>query len=362
VQSIKVFPFGVRFANAFVSYILYIGKMIWPCNLAVFYPHPGWWPLWQVLGAVLLLIAVTIMVIQGAKRFPYLLVGWLWYVGTLVPVIGLVQVGGQGIADRYTYVPLIGLFIMIAWSVLDILGGRRHRRVVLSISVGLLLLLMMIGTKLQVKNWQNGVTLFGHSLDVTSDNFFIHDCLGSTLAGQGKIQDAMVHYAEALRIQPNYAQAHSNLGTLFIKQEKYQEAIDQYKEALRINPKIAPAANNLAYLYSERGENLDEALTLAKSAKEQFPDDPNFSDTLGWIYYKKNIFTQAIAYLKEANEKIAGNPTVRYHLGMAYFKNGNEEDAKRELKEALELDQKFPGAEEAKEVLKGLGLLRGAGN
>ncbi len=126
VASIEAFPLSDRIANAFVSYVIYIGKMIWPNNLAVFYPHPGLLPLWQVLGAVLLLIVVTFMVIWAAKRFPYLAVGWLWYVGTLVPVIGIVQVGSQARADRYTYIPLIGLFIMAAWGIPELLKKWRY--------------------------------------------------------------------------------------------------------------------------------------------------------------------------------------------------------------------------------------------
>ncbi len=144
------------------------------------------------------------------------------------------------------------------------------------------------------------------------------------------------------------------MGIIYDAQKKYDKAKEYYQKALKINPKFAPAANNLAYLYAEKGENIDEALNLAQSAKEQFPDDPNISDTLGWVYYKKNIFTRAITYLREANEKIPDHSTMRYHLGMAYYKNGDKELAKKELSKALELDPKFSGAEEAKDTLTGL--------
>jgi Flp pilus assembly protein TadD len=144
------------------------------------------------------------------------------------------------------------------------------------------------------------------------------------------------------------------LGIIYDTQKKFDKAKEYYQKALKINPKFAPAANNLAYLYADKGENIDEALTLAQGAKEQFPDDPHISDTLGWVYYKKNIFTRAITYLKEANEKITDNPVMRFHLGMAYYKNGEKENAKRELKKALELDQKFDGAPEAKDTLSKL--------
>ncbi len=141
---------------------------------------------------------------------------------------------------------------------------------------------------------------------------------------------------------------------IYDAQRKYDNAKEYYRKGLKINPNFAPAANNLAYLYAEKGGNVDEALNLAQSAKEQFPDDPNISDTLGWVYYKKNVFSHAIVYLKKANDKIQNNPMMRYHLGMAYYKNREKENARRELKKALELDPKFSGSEETKEVLSKL--------
>jgi tetratricopeptide (TPR) repeat protein len=141
------------------------------------------------------------------------------------------------------------------------------------------------------------------------------------------------------------------LGMINDAQKNYDKAKEYYQKALKINPNFAPAANNLAYLYAETGENVDIALNLAQMAKQQFPDDPSISDTLGWVYYKKNIFGRAVVYLKEASEKVQENPVIRYHLGMAYYKNGDKEQAKRELKKALELNPKFQGAEEARDTL-----------
>jgi tetratricopeptide (TPR) repeat protein len=141
---------------------------------------------------------------------------------------------------------------------------------------------------------------------------------------------------------------------IYDAQKKYDKAKEYYEKVLKINPKFAPAANNLAYLYLEPGGNVDEALNLAQEAKRQFPEDPHISDTIGWAYYKKNVFSRAVGYLQEAKEKIPENPVVRYHLGMAYYKNGDKENAKRELKKAIELDAKFAGVEEAKGVLEKL--------
>jgi tetratricopeptide (TPR) repeat protein len=183
-------------------------------------------------------------------------------------------VGIQAMADRYTYVPLIGLFIMIAWSAPDILVGWRYRRVVLSISVGLLPLLLMIVTKLQVKHWQSGVKLFEHSLDVTFNNFVIHNNLGAVLAEQGKIQEAMAHFAEALRIKPDYAEAHNNLGGALARQGKIQEAMAHYTEALRIKPDYAKAHINLGLAYLMIG-NKSSALEEYKILEKIDPDLAN---------------------------------------------------------------------------------------
>ena len=168
------------------------------------------------------------------------------------------------------------------------------------------------------------------------------------------IEKAIEEFNTSIQKAPDSLPAHMGLGIIYETQKKYDKAKEYYQKALKINPKFAPAANNLAYLYAETGGNIDEALTLAQAAKEQFPDDPNISDTLGWVYYKKNIFGRAIVYLREANEKVTDNPTIHYHLGMAYFKNGDKENAKKELRKALELDPKFLSADEARETLKQL--------
>jgi tetratricopeptide (TPR) repeat protein len=146
-----------------------------------------------------------------------------------------------------------------------------------------------------------------------------------------------------------------SLGMIYDSQKKFDQAKEHYQKVLKINPKFAPAANNLAYLYADKGENLDEALTLAQTAKEQVPDNPNISDTLGWVYYRKGIYSRAVTYLQEAMEKSPRSAILHYHLGMAYFKNGEIDKGKKELKRSLELDAKFQGAEEAKATLQKIG-------
>ncbi len=170
VGSLEVLPLGARIANAFVSYTAYMVKTLWPTNLAVFYPHPGSWPLWQVLGSVVLLLAITALVIRGAKKRPYAAVGWLWYVGTLVPVTGLVQVGSHAMADRYTYIPLVGLFIIVAWGVPELLKKWPYRKEALIALSALCLLCLFLVTWRQVGYWRNSIALYDHALEVIGRN------------------------------------------------------------------------------------------------------------------------------------------------------------------------------------------------
>lgn len=235
VCSLDVLTLDIRVANAMVSYVSYMEKMIWPHHLAVFYPHPGSsLPMWQAAGAGLLLLSVSGLVVRAARRYPYLLTGWLWYLGTLVPVIGLVQVGGHAMSDRYTYVPLIGLFIIMAWSVPDLLSRWRYRNIGLALAAGALLSAFMICTTVQVRHWQNSVALFEHTLDVTANNWLAHNNMGIALARRGKFDEAIAHYSETLRIKPNYARAYNNRGIVLAVQGKTAQAIAHFREALTL--------------------------------------------------------------------------------------------------------------------------------
>ena len=203
IAPIESLPVSTRMSNALVSYISYMGKMIWPHDLAVFYPYPENIPLWQVGGAILLLILITAIAVRLRRRYPYVIVGWLWYLGTLVPVIGLVQVGNQSMADRYTYLPMIGLFIAIAWIVPDLLARWRFRRIALPVLAACVIAALMTVSLFQLRFWQNSFTLFAHALAVTKNNAVIESNMGASLAEQGKFREAITHYQEALRIKPN---------------------------------------------------------------------------------------------------------------------------------------------------------------
>jgi len=219
VGLLEKLPFAVRAGNALVAYTTYIGKMFWPKNLAVFYPHPGAdLPVWQAVVAGLALVSITILVIRAGKPRPYLSVGWLWYLGTLVPVIGLVQVGAQAMADRYTYVPMIGLFIMLAWG-LPGLGGKR-----LAVPATLVVCALIAVTWRQVGYWRDSISLFRHAISVTEKNAVMHANLGLALRDRGRTDEAIREYREAIRIDPEFAQAHNNLAVALYFKGDYAEA------------------------------------------------------------------------------------------------------------------------------------------
>jgi protein O-mannosyl-transferase len=271
VKTMELYPLGLRIANALISYVAYIGKMLWPVKLSIFYPYDYVALLsWQTVAAALLLMITTYVTIREVRSFPYLIVGWLWYLGTLVPVIGLVQVGLQSMADRYTYVPLIGIFIMIAWGAPALLNRWRYGRFAFASAAGGIIFACVIMTYVQIGYWQNSVALYGHAIEVTSANSWAQNNLGYALALQGKREEAIAHFQKAISIS-NPADAHYNLGLMMASQGKLDDAINQFRESIRISPEYAKAHNNLgnAFLYQGR---LDEAIASYREALRLNPD------------------------------------------------------------------------------------------
>jgi tetratricopeptide (TPR) repeat protein len=256
VQSFGVFPMSFRIGNAFVSYITYIGKMIWPSNLAVFYPHPRLLVPWQVLGSVFLLIAITLVVIWRAKKFPYWATGWFWYAGTLVPVIGIVQVSGHAMADRYTYIPLIGLFIMVAWGIPNLLKKWNYRKEILLTSSALSILCLSIITWIQVSYWQNNITLYDHTLKVTDNNWLAYNNRGEVYRGLGNYRQAIEDYDRAIEIKPRHVAAYNNRGNAYDGLGNYRQAIEDYDRAIEINPSYAEPYYNRGVCYLNHGDNI----------------------------------------------------------------------------------------------------------
>jgi Flp pilus assembly protein TadD len=313
--------------------------MIWPQNLAVYYPYPQSIPLWQVAGAGLVFICISFLVLRTVRPKPYLAVGWLWYIGTLVPVIGLAQAGlWPAIADRFAYVPLIGLFIIIAWGMPEIIAKLRYKRIMLIVSATIVLSAFMICTRYQVRNWQNGVTLFTYNINVTHGNSLAHHELGNALKQQGKLDKAMHHYSKALEINPNYAEAHNNLGHTLARQKDYKDAIYHYNEALRIKPTYTEAHNNLGTVLAYQG-NFKDAVYHFNKALGSNPDYEGAYYNLGKIFSNHGKIEKAILFYRKALDL---NPKMIQALyNLSWIFSCNEDEKYRNGKEAVKLAERL---------------------
>ncbi|MCG6917595.1 MAG: tetratricopeptide repeat protein [Deltaproteobacteria bacterium] len=337
VGALEIYPFHIRIANALLSYLLYITKMIWPQNLAVLYPHPGQsLPMWQAAGAGLLLLVISIVVIRAGRRYPYLPVGWLWYLGTLVPVIGLVQVGSQAMADRYTYVALIGLFVIIAWGVTDLLGSWQYSKPALILAATSLLSVLMVCSFFQVSHWKNSLTLFEHTLRATSNNSQIHNNLANVLTQQGKIQEAISHYTKALEINPNYGEAHINLGAVLAYEGKLEEAIKHYSLALQLKPNSPELHNNLGVALCNRGD-IPGAIDHYLAAVQLKPDYAEAYNNLGNALAQQDKLAEAEVYYSKALMIRADYPEAHNNLGVALARQGRLNEAIAHFSEAVRL-------------------------
>jgi hypothetical protein len=266
-RSLEEIPLVVRIGNAFVSYIAYIEKMIWPSNLAVLYPHPRLLVPWQVLGAVLLLIAITLAVFWMIKRSPCLPMGWLWYIGTLVPVIGIVQVGAQAMADRYTYIPLIGLFIMVAWGVPDLLKKWNHRKAILLTSSALIILCLSIITRTQVGFWQNSITLFDHTLKVNDNNWRIYAARGVSYKSLGNYRQAIDDFSMAIKKNPGSEHLYYDRGIAYVGLGNYNQAIEDFDRAIEISPGYADAYRNRSVYYLTHSDKISGCRDARKACE-----------------------------------------------------------------------------------------------
>lgn len=265
VMELGTFPLKLRIGNAFVSYIEYIWKTVWPVRLAIFYPYPssGISVLYIVIS-IAVLLAVTILVVRFGSKHRYLITGWFWYLITLLPVIGLIQVGRQAMADRYSYISLTGLFIIVAWGAPELSGRWRYKKAILFISALLAISAMSVRTCFQLGYWRNSETLFRRTLEVTEDNYMAHFCIAGPLSEQGRFDEVIYHCSQAIRIEPNFvnaveglALAHNNLGEELYEQGKYDEAIEHFNKALQVKPNYEQARINLKD-------------TLAESEKAKF--------------------------------------------------------------------------------------------
>ncbi len=336
VSDLGNVPLKYRAANALVSYVTYIGKMIWPSRLAVFYPHPfDKLPLWQVAASALLLITVSVAVFWFARSRKYLTVGWLWFLGTLVPVIGLVQVGAQARADRYSYLPFIGLFIMIAWGLPDLLAKWRYRKITLWAAALAALLALSVCTRLQLRHWRNNKALFEHALNVTGDNFVMNNNYANILDKTGQAEKAIEHFNKALRMRPNSAEVHSNLGNALRRLNRIDEAVMHYEKALKLKPDLAEAHYNLAISLAMQGKT-DEAIVKYLDALRFRPNDVDTLSNLGYALAQKGKFNEAVEYYKKALGVEPENIIAHGRLGLALANIGKIDEALEHFRIVLE--------------------------
>ena len=334
--SMDQLPMGVRIGNALVSYVRYLGKALWPADLAVHYPHPGQWPVWSVVGALLLLAGVTLVVILARVQRPYLVVGWFWFVGTLVPVIGLVQVGGHAMADRYTYVPLIGIFILTVWGVAEAVATRRYGNWALA-ALGAAAVIGCMGcSRLQLEHWRNSLALFEHALAVAPNNALVRNNLGVTLLRMGKSAEAVDHFQEALRIKADYADAHFNLGIALFQLGQVPAAIEQYEEALRLKPGLADAHNNLGAVLFQQGKAA-EAIGHYEQALRLKPRYAEAHYNLGNAIFRQGKVAEAIDHYQQAVQIKPNYADAHRNLAVALFEQGKVPEAVGHLERALRL-------------------------
>jgi tetratricopeptide (TPR) repeat protein len=299
VGSMNLYPLATRVANALVAYVKYIGKMIWPANLAVFYPYSESLPGWQIIGAGVLLGLITFAAIRSFRQRPWFIVGWLWFLGTLVPVIGLVQVGLQAMADRYTYIPLIGVFIIVAWGVPELLHRWRRKEKLLGLTAISVIIMLGITSWLQTRYWENSHALFKHALNVTENNYLAHNALGNALKEQGKINEAMRHYLSALEIKPDYAAPHYSMGHTLAEQGKLDDAINHFQKALQIKPDYAEVHDNLGYAFMMQGK-IEQAILHYSEALRMKPDDAEIHNRLGLALVRQGQFDNAVIHFQKA--------------------------------------------------------------
>ena len=342
--TLEKLPFSYRAANAVVSYVAYLGQSLCPTGLALFYPHPqdalSWW---IVGGCVLLLIGVSIVVVMWRRTRPYLLVGWLWYLGMLVPVIGLVQVGDQARADRYMYLPLVGPSLALAWATMELVGNSLVRRWLCGVA-WLLVLVSLTGLSWQqVGTWRDSETLWTHALTCTTRNDRAHYNLAVILAGRGQVDEAIANYQQALEINPGYAEAHNNLAVTLAGRGQVDSAIAHFQKALEIKPGYAEAHNNLALALAGRGQ-VDLAITHFQKALEIKPDYADAPYNRGNVLARRGQVDLAIIHYQKALEIKPDFAKAHNNLALALAGRGQVDEAVAHFQKAVEIKPDYVNA------------------
>ena len=336
-------PFAYRLTNAAISYLRYLGNLIQPLDLAFFYPYPPHWPVVWVAPAVLALLTISGGAVIGRHRFPYVLTGWLWFLGTFVPVIGLVQVGRQAMADRYTYLPSLGILVMVIWSVRALLLRQPFLvRPGAAIGIGLVLFCVAL-TREQTRHWQNDETLARRALAVTHDNYLAHDLLGSALTRQGMPAEALQEHETALRLKPNYSEAHCHAGAALEKLNRVEEAISHYQQGLRLRPEHPETLYNFAIALDRLGR-LEEARAKYVAALKSRPGYADAHYNLGLLLGRMGRYDEAIQEFQQTLQLTPRSADAENNLAVTLERLGRIDEAIAHYQQAVRIQPDYPRA------------------
>ena len=378
-EPLAQLPVSMHFENALISYVRYLGKSVWPVNLSVFYPYPDYWPWVAVIFAGGLVAALSFAAIWMSRARPYFATGWFWFLGMLVPVIGLVQVGEQSMADRYSYLPLIGVFIIAIWAASELTERLGLPQTVCGMIGAILLAGCALRASDQLQYWRNDELLFRHAIAVTKKNYSAYIDLGSALSSQGLNDDASNCFHTAIEINPNSFDAYNNLGTLLVKQAKIQDAEICFRKALEINPRSADALNNLGVIFARQGKiiesktlfeksiqckpdyadaynnlgqvlaasgNTGEAISCYRTVLKLAPDFAKVRNNLAVQLSREGKFEEAITYYNQELKINPEQPQVHFNLGNALALLGQRDKAIAQFSEALRLNPDFSQAKQ----------------
>ena len=343
MAAAESWPLATRLANAIVAYLIYIEKIVWPWPLAVFYPHPGSQPVWAIALSLLLLTAISVYVFVRRRAYAYLFTGWFWYIGTLVPVIGIVQVGEQAIADRYTYLPSIGLFMLLAWGLYGFAKGSSPRtRISALLGSGMILVFMLLSRQ-QVPYWQNSAALFDHALQVTTDNYVAHNNFGNILLEQGKLDEALIHFRKAAALKPENARFHRNIGLVLLRQGKSGEAAEAFLKAIRLDPRYGQAYFSLGDVYFSQRRFMEAAEQYEKTLHWQ-PDHAEAHNNLSMILMQNGQTAAAVRHCAAAIRVKPDFAEAWNNMGVALAYQGQLPLAVEHFENALNLKPDYVGA------------------
>lgn len=337
VASLERLSFFNRLGNSLASYLNYVLKMLWPSGLAFYYPLSETPPWWNIITAAIFVVFVTVISIRMRRTSPFLFVGWFWYLFTLAPVIGIVQVGAQAMADRYTYIPLIGLFIVLSWSVWAGMSKLRQGRVFTFALFVVAILLLGAVSRRSVSYWRNSITLFSHALEVTERNWMAEYNLARVYQDSRQFEQALLHYQRALKVKPNYWKGHLNMGVISYEQGNINDAIPRFHKARSLRPDQPEPAFNLGMSFARLGRH-EEAASYFALALRADPTYDRALEKLGESFLLLNRADEALTVFSSFTEKHPASAIGHYNLGRSLLLLGREQEAARHFQQAHSLD------------------------